>query len=92
VVSPISAASDGYLSDGTHIPLAIASRGLLIFTFIPPPPPPVSRGSHSLSQPPIGGGPVHFGESKLPQFNEQEELEEEEIIFGVIQAFLHGAG
>lgn len=80
MVSPISAATQGLISSGSHFPLAVSIQGLLIFAIVP-----VSGGRNS------GGG---FGEDQEEEhgggrFRRQTDQQtENEEIFAIINAFL----
>lgn len=80
MVSPLSAATQGFISDGSHIPLMVSVQGLLIFAFVP-----VSGA------PGFGGGQGEGDEEELgDRFRKrrQQQTEEDEILV-IINAFLN---
>lgn len=82
MVSPLSAATQGFISDGSHIPLVVSVQGLLIFAFVP-----VSGGSRAGGSQSVDED-IEGGSHQRRKAHYEAILREDEELLEVIKTWL----
>lgn len=76
MVNPLSAVTQGFISNGSHVPLLVSVQGLLIFTIVP-----VSTNNS-------GGSLSEEGDEQGGRFRKRKYQTEDDEILIIVKAWL----